>query len=133
MAGIHINGIWLSIYDEEATKQRVEVANGAQLQTRVEIERLKRRSRAFRALNFSIRAISSTIFVFEFSIRAISSRKMVEHFDHRKISSDRRAISSIIFEKNFEQVRAFFEQNQAFFEHDRAVPAVNTNFWQILQ
>ena len=40
MAGIHINGIWLSIYDEEATKQRVDVAGGclvfsnhAQIQT----------------------------------------------------------------------------------------------------
>ena len=66
---------------------------------RVETERQKHRSRAFRALKFSIRAISSTIFDFEFSIRAISSRKVVEHFEHRKISSDHRAISSIILEK----------------------------------
>ena len=90
------------------------------LWTRVETERQKHRSRAFRALNFSIRAISSIIFHFEFSIRAISSGKMVEHFDRKKISSDHRAISSISLEKIFEQIRAFFERNQAFFEHDRA-------------
>ena len=100
---------------------------------RVETERLKHRSRAFRALNFSIRAISSTILNFEFSIRAISSRKMVEHFDHGKISSDHRAISSIILEKIFEQIRAFFERNQTFFEHNRAKSNVNTNFRQIPQ
>ena len=65
------------------------------MQTRVETERQKHRSRAFRALKFSIRAISSTIFDFEFSIRAISSGKMVRHFEHKKIPSDHWAISSI--------------------------------------
>ena len=87
---------------------------------RVETERQKHRSRAFRALKFSIRAISSTIFDFEFSIRAISSGKMVEHFEHGKMSSDHRAISSISLEKFFEQNRAFFERNRAFFERNRA-------------
>ena len=100
---------------------------------RVETERQKHRSRAFRALKFSIRAISSTIFDFEFSIRAISSGKMVEHFEHKKISSDHRAISSIILKKIFEQNRAFFERNQTFFEHDRAESTVNTNFYKIFQ
>ena len=55
----------------------------------VETERQKHRSRAFRALKLSIRAISSKTFDFEFSIRAISSGKMVEHFEHKKISSER--------------------------------------------
>merc|ERR1711893_211827 len=102
-------------------------------QVRVETERQKHRSRAFRALKFSIRAISSTIFDFEFSIRAISSRKMVEHFEHEKISSDHRAISSISLEKIFEQNQAFFERNQTFFEHDSAESNVNTIFYKIFQ
>jgi len=97
-------------------------------QNRVETERQKHRSRAFRALKFSIRAISSTIFDFEFSIRAISSGKMAEHFEHGKMSSDHRAISSISLEKFFEQNRAFFERNQTFSEHNRAESAINTNF-----
>ena len=46
---------------------------------RVEIERQKHRSRAFRALNFSIRVISSTIFDFEFLIQARSST--IFHFE----------------------------------------------------
>ena len=100
---------------------------------RVETEQQKHRSRAFRALKFSIWAISSIIFDFEFSIRAISSGKMVEHFEHRKILSDHREISSISPEKNFEQNRAFFERNQTFFEHDRAESTVNTNFYNIFQ
>ena len=66
--------------------------------TRVETEQQKHQSQAFQALNFSIRAISSKMFGYGYLIRAISSRKMVKHFDHKKISSDRRAISSIIFE-----------------------------------
>ena len=101
---------------------------------RVEVEwQKKRQSRAFRAWNFSISAILRTNFGFEFSIWTILCRKMVEHFEHKKFSSDHRAILSIILEKIFEQNRAFFEQNQAFFKHDRAEPAVNTKFWQILQ
>ena len=100
---------------------------------RVETERPKHRSRAFRALKFSIRAISSTIFDFEFSIRAISSGEMVEHFEHKKISSNHRAISSINLEKIFEQNRAFFERNQTFFEHDRAESTVNTKFYKVFQ
>ena len=89
------------------------------LQVRVETERQKHRSRAFRALKFLI--------------RAISSGKMVEHFEHEKISSDHRAISSISLEKIFEQNRAFFERNQTFFEHGRAESTVNTNFYKMFQ
>ena len=73
--------------------------------TRVETERQKHRSRAFRALKFSIRAILSTIFDFQFSIRAISSRKIVEHFEHCKISSKTEHFSSKT--RHFSSIKEF--------------------------
>ena len=65
---------------------------------RVETERQKHRSRAFRAMKFSIQVISSTVFDFEFYFR--SERFRAEKWSI--ILSIRKFQASISLEKNFE-------------------------------
>ena len=93
------------------------------ISNRVETERRKHRSSVFRALNFSIRSISSTILDFKFLIRDISCWKMIEHFEQGRVEPSPKwiPISGKYFHQ-FENLCLNFEQKyekQIFFSYSQ--------------
>ena len=81
------------------------------------VEREWQKHQAFRVLNFSIQAVSSTISDFEFQSEQSQEEKWTSLFN---IKNSKWSMSDL-------------EQNQAFFEYDRTQPTVKINFWENIQ